>query len=506
MSQMGILQVDKQHRAPALELASEQPQACDLRLIFDAIPAQFQINRGIEMTEFDEAGPWLPHSDNTIYHIDGFRSLLDFKIQLTPGLNVLVGANGSGKTNFLDFLEFLSLAISNGGASAVSAVGGISRVFSQEHIRRSSPSIKASVKGLATLRESIANDKCFLYEYEIELRFSRDNAALYISREYLKFWKLHRSNERSAGQVAVGSICVTRRSPAEDAVPSWKVGPRLYADNDRNPMNVFPSYYTMKTASGMMERLQGAYIAPDESFLSSRFPVPAVDAVRRALTRGRSFNILPEQARQPDDVSKPPLIGKDGSGLSSLLHNLQFMRRTKKRRPTYRTNANPMSMDMLIHWTRMVFPDLMDIAVTADPHTGKYQAYLIVGKDNALRIPMQSASDGTVKWLCFIGVLVSMPGTYSFEEPENFLHPKMQQFLAELIRESMDGRNGNEHLIMSTHSETMINQFRPEELVIFDFVENRTHARRISNPQAVQSEINRGGFGLGYYYASNSIG
>lgn len=457
------------------------------------------------MIENHETGPWLPFSDNTTYYIDGFRSLLDFHLTLTPGLNVLVGANGSGKTNFLDFLEFLSQIISVGSASAVSSVGGVSRVFSQENIRRSSPRVKASIAGMAKLRDNNDIEKQFRYEYEVELRFSRDNAALYISRESLKFWKLHVNGETQVANTAVGTVSVNRRGPAEDAAPTWKVGPRLYADNDRNPMNVLHPYYSGRTSSGLMHRIRGNYIAPDESILSSRLSAPAVDAVRRALTRGRSFNILPERARQPDDVSKPPVIGKDGSGLSSLLHSLQVMRRTQKRRPAYRTRANPESMAMLIHWTRVVFPELADINVTADPHTGKYQAYLVVGQNSSVRIPLQSASDGTIKWLCFVGVLVSSPGTYSFEEPENFLHPKMQQFLATLVRESMDGRHSGDHFLMSTHSETMINQFLPEELIIFDFINNRTQARRIRNPKSVQSEINRGGFGLGYYYASNAI-
>ena len=48
-------------------------------------------------------------SSETVYCISGFRSLIDFQIRLRPGLNVLVGPNGSGKTNFIEFLDFLEL-------------------------------------------------------------------------------------------------------------------------------------------------------------------------------------------------------------------------------------------------------------------------------------------------------------------------------------------------------------------------------------------------------------
>lgn len=40
--------------------------------------------------------------------IQGFRSLADFRIKLWPNLTVLIGANGSGKSNFIRFFEMLN--------------------------------------------------------------------------------------------------------------------------------------------------------------------------------------------------------------------------------------------------------------------------------------------------------------------------------------------------------------------------------------------------------------
>ncbi len=44
----------------------------------------------------------------TKIYVDGFRSLSTFSMVLQPGLNMLVGPNGSGKTNIILFFEFLS--------------------------------------------------------------------------------------------------------------------------------------------------------------------------------------------------------------------------------------------------------------------------------------------------------------------------------------------------------------------------------------------------------------
>ena len=41
-------------------------------------------------------------------HIKGFRSLADFQIRDLPNAAVLIGANGSGKSNFIRFFEMMS--------------------------------------------------------------------------------------------------------------------------------------------------------------------------------------------------------------------------------------------------------------------------------------------------------------------------------------------------------------------------------------------------------------
>ena len=41
-------------------------------------------------------------------HISGFRSLADVRIDGLPQVSVLIGANGSGKSNFIRFFELLT--------------------------------------------------------------------------------------------------------------------------------------------------------------------------------------------------------------------------------------------------------------------------------------------------------------------------------------------------------------------------------------------------------------
>lgn len=41
-------------------------------------------------------------------HLKGYKSIRDMEVDLLPGLNIIIGPNGSGKTNFVDFMTFLN--------------------------------------------------------------------------------------------------------------------------------------------------------------------------------------------------------------------------------------------------------------------------------------------------------------------------------------------------------------------------------------------------------------
>jgi predicted ATPase len=65
----------------------------------------------------------------THVEVDGFKSLTEFQLSFYPGLNVLVGPNGSGKTNIVSFFEYLADLMEGDASEATSRVGGAGAVF-----------------------------------------------------------------------------------------------------------------------------------------------------------------------------------------------------------------------------------------------------------------------------------------------------------------------------------------------------------------------------------------
>ena len=81
----------------------------------------------------------------------------------------------------------------------------------------------------------------------------------------------------------------------------------------------------------------------------------------------------------------------------------------------------------------------------------------------------------------------------------------MQAEIAAIMRSQIAEKKSNSFILMTTHSESLLNASKPEEVIIVDLKEGETIARRIENLQLIKEEISRSGFGLGHFYFSNSI-
>jgi predicted ATPase len=108
------------------------------------------------------------------------------------------------------------------------------------------------------------------------------------------------------------------------------------------------------------------------------------------------------------------------------------------------------------------------------------------------------ASDGTLKMLAYLVLLYdpNPPPFIGIEEPENFLHPRLLQELAEECRKASE----RGQLLVTTHSPFFVNALRPDEVrVLYRDQGGYTHAVRAADIKGVP-EFMAAGAQLGHLW------
>lgn len=110
-------------------------------------------------------------------------------------------------------------------------------------------------------------------------------------------------------------------------------------------------------------------------------------------------------------------------------------------------------------------------------------------------------SDGTLRFLAHLLVLLSpeleAPNLACFEEPENFVHPRLLELLAELLKKAKT------QVIVTTHSPYFIDFVQPEDLIVIEKKEGKTIARRLRREEVEKFMKD---FSLGELWYSGKIG
>jgi predicted ATPase len=121
--------------------------------------------------------------------VSGFKSLEGFELQFKPGLNVIIGPNGSGKTNIINFIEFLSYLSRDSLLDAVGRSGGAGRIFRRLPSGNLSKHISFSVSGEGEYRDYRRGNRIHWAKYALsgDIELSENNNSIYYRRQRLQF-------------------------------------------------------------------------------------------------------------------------------------------------------------------------------------------------------------------------------------------------------------------------------------------------------------------------------
>lgn len=361
-------------------------------------------------------------------------------------LNVLIGANATGKSNLIEALSLIAAAprdltlplLEGGGVSEWIWKGGENAVKAEIEVLFSYP-----------------------WQFRYRLEFMADGPRLRILRESLENETGPEPDPYSYYSFTGGKASIKTLLPGG--------GERL--DRALNPGDV----------------------SLEQSFLSQRKDLdlyPEATSVgialgRIAFFRGWNFG-RDSRIRQPQRTDLPgDFLWEDGSNLALVINRLQNHSMVKKD---------------LIQKLQVVYESVED--VTTQVVGGTIQILL---HEKGLRHPIPAArlSDGTLRYLCLLTILLhpEPPPLICLEEPELGLHPDIIPKVADLLVEA----SLRTQLIVTTHSETLVSALSeiPEAVVVCERDDRGTKLRRL-NPADLKEWLER--YTLGDLWVKGEIG
>lgn len=352
--------------------------------------------------------------------VHGFRHLRDVDLPLAP-LNVLIGANGVGKTSVLEVMSLLAASADGRLDQTVSAAGGFSSLLTRDRDQPMRLALVMPVKG----HEPIEYELSLLagglgYGISTERLTQRRNDPTAKSPSF-KFFESQGSDIRYF-EGKVGKL----------VRPTWEHKPFETSLSQVPKMFREPEHFREVLASSTL------YHALD---VSPRGPVRLPQAMRPA-----------------------QLPGKDGEDLVSCLY---FLRETARDRYEAIEDALHAAFP---NFERMDFPPVAAGSLTMSWKERQYTQPLYA----------HQLSEGTLRFIWLVTLLQSpgLPTMTLIDEPEVSLHPEMLRLLVGLFREAAT----RTQLIVATHSERLVSFLEPSELLACDLDEQGgTVVTRASN-------------------------
>ena len=355
-------------------------------------------------------------------------------------LNVLIGPNGSGKSNFLEVMALLQAAPRD-ISEPIARMGGV-----REWLWKGPEAFDSF-----TLTSHVDYPHGGVVRHALTL-----------------------ADRNGHPEITDEQICPIGEYQDERAALSYFRPPReertesYLRENSPNPKdaNAAGSLLADFLEDGI--HFRSDYL-PSVSLVSLANPndYPALWQLNRAyrgirLYRDWSFGPSAELRRPASAHDRSDFLDHDGANLAPVLSN--FAGQNKR---------------LLLSALQKLYEGIADIVC---PVTGGTVSLFLEEAGNRT-IPATRLSDGTLRYLCLLAVLLhpEPPPLVAIEEPELGLHPDLLPTLSDLLRTA----SNRTQLVVTTHSDVLVDSLTdvPESVVVCEKHEGQTEMRRLDRTE-----------------------
>ncbi|SKB15143.1 ABC transport protein, ATP-binding subunit [Planktothrix sp. PCC 11201] len=338
--------------------------------------------------------------------IKGFRRLQNTELEMR-NLTVMIGANGSGKTSFLDVMSVIAASASGNLHNILQLKGGLNQILTRGKAQELEIKISMQVPDENPLKYSFTlSPKGLSYEVKDENLTQRRNPD---RPEPFKYIESHGLDIKYS-QEGIGLVS-----------PNW----------DHNPLET------------SLSQVPKMYREPEKlrKSLASCTYYGALDVSEKS------------PIRLPQTMRPAKLPGARGEDLISCLYDLR--------------ESDLDRFEWVENILSAAFPDFKRLnfpAVAAGTLSMTW-----IDRNFAHPIYVHELSEGTLRFLWLVTLLQSQNLTTItlLDEPEVSLHPELLRHLVYLMREA----SKHTQLIVATHSDRLIGFLEPHEVLICDIEE-----------------------------------
>jgi predicted ATPase len=336
--------------------------------------------------------------------VDNYRRLSHLELELRP-INVLIGANGAGKSTVLDVFRLLSDSANGRLEKAITEAGGITSLLTAND--RSSRIVFQIYPGYG-----------IGVPHVYQVAFTERGYGYEISDERLVKYGTPDGSENTTYIISSGSV-VEYYDGKKRIKPNWDLNPLETA------LSQVPNIY--RPAATFRSRLSEISEIHHTLDISPRAPV-----------------------RLPQALSYASTPGVNGEYLLPCLFTIRETDRDR--------------FAAIEDTLKAAFPTFERLEF---PPQGRGLLALGVRDKNFTRpIYANELSEGTLRFLWLVTLLQchGLPMVTLIDEPEVSLHPEMLRLLAEMIIEASE----RTQLVIATHSDRFVRFLNSDDLVICD--------------------------------------
>jgi len=374
--------------------------------------------------------------------VKNFKSFKELKIDLGK-FNVIIGANASGKSNFVHIFEFLRDITSSGLNNAISMQGGVEYLRNM-NIGASEPfSIKVvSDKefGLLGRRTKVGLIGMKIYEttYESALRFNKRGSGFRIVKDELiqkcKFFKLERKEKKVEEKEILGDgeILISRSNGRV------KIDLNKPSNVPLKKEDIFPPF---------LRFLQEEKLPEHKLLLEvSYFFIPPLEGIFSEIS---IYDFDPKLPKKATPITGKAELEENGNNLSIILKNITENK--EKRRKLFN-----LVKDLL------PFVENLDVEKVAD------KSLLFKLKESYFKtqyLPAPLISDGTINITALIVALYFEKKPFVIiEEPERNIHPSLISKVAEMMKDA--SQTQKKQIVVTTHNPEFVKYAGLENILL----------------------------------------